>query len=204
MQAPARARSATGSPLEDSTSRARMLRTRLSRSCASGSQEPWRVRTRRHFPSGTPPSMRSYSRRCWSTSRTTARHWSRQRACCGEWNPRRSQCHAIRRGSRGAIGGPGTFAGIRVSNSRAGFGQPDSRSSPASLGDSRSRRSTTGPSSSGSSPARTGPTPGQARAGKGLLSALLRIDRLFVGHERGALGYILVARQGGAKGADNG
>jgi SAM-dependent methyltransferase len=51
---------------------------------------------------------------------------------------------------------------------------------------------------------RTGPTPGQARAGKGLLSALLRIDRLFVGHERGALGYLLVARRGGAKGADNG
>jgi hypothetical protein len=33
---------------------------------------------------------------------------------------------------------------------------------------------------------------------------LLRIDRLFVGHERGALGYLLVARRGGAKGADNG
>jgi SAM-dependent methyltransferase len=42
---------------------------------------------------------------------------------------------------------------------------------------------------------RTGPTPGQARAGKGLLSALLRVDRLFVGHERGALGYLLVARR---------
>ena len=41
---------------------------------------------------------------------------------------------------------------------------------------------------------RTVPKPGQARAGKGLLSALLRIDRLFVGHERGALGYILIAR----------
>jgi ubiquinone/menaquinone biosynthesis C-methylase UbiE len=32
------------------------------------------------------------------------------------------------------------------------------------------------------------------RAGSPLLSALLRLDRRFVGHERGALGYILVAR----------
>jgi ubiquinone/menaquinone biosynthesis C-methylase UbiE len=33
------------------------------------------------------------------------------------------------------------------------------------------------------------------RAGSPILSALLRLDRLFVGHERGALGYILVARR---------
>lgn len=33
-------------------------------------------------------------------------------------------------------------------------------------------------------------------AGSRLLAALLRLDRLFVGHERGALGYILVARRG--------
>lgn len=44
----------------------------------------------------------------------------------------------------------------------------------------------------------TSPTAREARAGKGLLSALLRIDRHFVGHERGALGYLLVARRGGA------
>lgn len=36
---------------------------------------------------------------------------------------------------------------------------------------------------------------GPARAGLPLLGALLRIDRLFVGHERGSLGYILVARR---------
>jgi ubiquinone/menaquinone biosynthesis C-methylase UbiE len=35
------------------------------------------------------------------------------------------------------------------------------------------------------------------RAGSPILSALLRVDRGFVGHERGALGYILVARRGG-------
>ena len=34
------------------------------------------------------------------------------------------------------------------------------------------------------------------RAGSPILSALLRLDRHFVGHERGALGYILVARRG--------
>jgi SAM-dependent methyltransferase len=39
---------------------------------------------------------------------------------------------------------------------------------------------------------------GRIRAGSPLLAALLRLDRLFVGHERGALGYILVARRGGA------
>jgi len=33
------------------------------------------------------------------------------------------------------------------------------------------------------------------RAGSPVLSALLRLDRLFLGHERGALGYILVARR---------
>ena len=33
------------------------------------------------------------------------------------------------------------------------------------------------------------------RAGSPFLSALLRIDRLFVGHERGALGYILAAQR---------
>jgi SAM-dependent methyltransferase len=33
------------------------------------------------------------------------------------------------------------------------------------------------------------------RAGSPILSALLRLDRLFVGYERGALGYILVARR---------
>ena len=33
------------------------------------------------------------------------------------------------------------------------------------------------------------------RAGRGLLAGLLRLDRLFVGRERGALGYILVARR---------
>ena len=33
------------------------------------------------------------------------------------------------------------------------------------------------------------------RAGSPILSALLRLDRHFVGHERGALGYILVARR---------
>ena len=33
------------------------------------------------------------------------------------------------------------------------------------------------------------------RAGSPMLAALLRLDRLFVGHERGALGYILVARR---------
>ena len=44
--------------------------------------------------------------------------------------------------------------------------------------------------------ARRGSVPtGPARAGKGLLSALLRVDRSFVGHERGALGYLLVARR---------
>lgn len=32
------------------------------------------------------------------------------------------------------------------------------------------------------------------RAGSPLLAAMLRVDRLFVGHERGALGYLLVAR----------
>ena len=31
------------------------------------------------------------------------------------------------------------------------------------------------------------------RAGSPILGALLRLDRRFVGHERGALGYILVA-----------
>jgi ubiquinone/menaquinone biosynthesis C-methylase UbiE len=46
---------------------------------------------------------------------------------------------------------------------------------------------------------RIGPSPGQARAGKGLLSALLRIDRHFVGHEQGALGYLLVARREGTE-----
>jgi hypothetical protein len=34
-----------------------------------------------------------------------------------------------------------------------------------------------------------------ARKGLPLLAALLRLDRLFVGHERGALGYLLVARR---------
>jgi len=33
------------------------------------------------------------------------------------------------------------------------------------------------------------------KAGSPFLSALLRLDRLFLGHERGALGYILVARR---------
>jgi ubiquinone/menaquinone biosynthesis C-methylase UbiE len=33
------------------------------------------------------------------------------------------------------------------------------------------------------------------RAGSPVLATLLRVDRLFVGHERGALGYILVARR---------
>jgi ubiquinone/menaquinone biosynthesis C-methylase UbiE len=33
------------------------------------------------------------------------------------------------------------------------------------------------------------------RAGSPILAAALRIDKLFVGHERGALGYILVARR---------
>ncbi len=32
------------------------------------------------------------------------------------------------------------------------------------------------------------------RAGSPILSALLHVDKLFVGHERGALGYLLVAR----------
>lgn len=41
---------------------------------------------------------------------------------------------------------------------------------------------------------RTTSTPAPVRAGKGLLSAALRLDRLFVGRERGALGYILLAR----------
>lgn len=36
------------------------------------------------------------------------------------------------------------------------------------------------------------------RAGSPVLSALLRLDRLFLGHERGALGYILVARRAGS------
>jgi ubiquinone/menaquinone biosynthesis C-methylase UbiE len=35
------------------------------------------------------------------------------------------------------------------------------------------------------------------RAGSPILSALLRLDRLFVGRERGALGYILAARRRG-------
>jgi ubiquinone/menaquinone biosynthesis C-methylase UbiE len=51
---------------------------------------------------------------------------------------------------------------------------------------------------------RAGPTPGQARAGKGLLSTLLRIDRHFVGHERGAIGYLLVARRKGTGEANEG
>jgi ubiquinone/menaquinone biosynthesis C-methylase UbiE len=51
---------------------------------------------------------------------------------------------------------------------------------------------------------RTAPTAGQTRAGKGLLSALLQIDRLFVGHERGALGYLLVARRKGTEEANDG
>jgi SAM-dependent methyltransferase len=33
------------------------------------------------------------------------------------------------------------------------------------------------------------------RAGSPILSALLRLDKLFVGHERGALGYILLAQR---------
>ena len=33
------------------------------------------------------------------------------------------------------------------------------------------------------------------RAGSPILSALLRLDSRFVGHERGALGYILMARR---------
>jgi ubiquinone/menaquinone biosynthesis C-methylase UbiE len=35
----------------------------------------------------------------------------------------------------------------------------------------------------------------QLRAGSPLLAALLRLDKFFVGHERGALGYILIARR---------
>jgi SAM-dependent methyltransferase len=51
---------------------------------------------------------------------------------------------------------------------------------------------------------RRGPTAGSARVGKSLLSALLRVDRLFVGHERGALGYLLVARRDGGEEANDG
>jgi SAM-dependent methyltransferase len=43
--------------------------------------------------------------------------------------------------------------------------------------------------------ARGATTSHQIRAGSPILSALLRIDRLFVGRERGSLGYILVARR---------
>jgi ubiquinone/menaquinone biosynthesis C-methylase UbiE len=43
--------------------------------------------------------------------------------------------------------------------------------------------------------ARRATTSTTLRAGSPLLSALLRVDRRFVGHERGALGYILVARK---------
>jgi hypothetical protein len=35
------------------------------------------------------------------------------------------------------------------------------------------------------------------RAGSPILANLLRLDRHFVGHERGALGYILIARRSG-------
>jgi SAM-dependent methyltransferase len=49
--------------------------------------------------------------------------------------------------------------------------------------------------------ARPGATSSKSiRAGSPVLAALLRVDRLFVGHERGALGYILVARR--PKGVD--
>jgi len=44
--------------------------------------------------------------------------------------------------------------------------------------------------------ARQGPALSKpVRAGSPVLAALLRVDRLFVGRERGALGYILVARR---------
>ena len=43
--------------------------------------------------------------------------------------------------------------------------------------------------------ARRATTSTPIRGGRPVLAALLRIDRLFVGHERGALGYILIARR---------